>query len=91
VTISDDSKQRFVYCDKDNEFDSLRRKDVELEESEQRIEQDRVELRARDTDQVKPTQKAFSFRKAILRQGRQDDEERFAQAQGQLVEDREFS
>jgi hypothetical protein len=100
VTIFGDFKQRCVYCHKDNEFDSLRRKDDKLEESKQRIEQARVELRAldieqelraRSIDEVKQTHKAFSFRKAILRQDRQDDQQRFAQAQEQLVEDRESS
>jgi hypothetical protein len=91
VTILGDLKQRFVYCHKDNKFDPLRRKDVELEESNQRIEQDRAELRARDIDEVKQTHKGFSFRKAILRQDRQDDQQRFAQAQEQLVQARESS
>jgi hypothetical protein len=110
VTISSDFEQWFVYCHKDNEFDSLRRKHVELEESNQRIEQARVELRARDMEQarlelrargidgMKQTHKAFSFRKAILRQDRQEDQERsaqaqedFVQAQEQLVQAREYS
>jgi hypothetical protein len=78
-----------VYCHKDKDFDSLRRKVVKLEESNQRIKQDRVELRARDIDQMKQTDKAFSFRKAILRQDRRDDQERFAQAREQLVQARE--
>jgi hypothetical protein len=103
VTILGDFKQRFVYCHKDNEYDSLRCKDVELEESTQCIEQDRAELRACDVeqarlglrergiDEMKLTPKAFSFRKAILRQDRQDDQECFAQAQEQLVQGRESS
>jgi hypothetical protein len=77
VTILGDFKQRFVYCHKDNESDSLRREAVELAESKQSIEQERVELRARDIDQMNQTHKAFSFRKAILRQ---DDQEHLVQA-----------
>jgi hypothetical protein len=50
-----------------------------------------VELRARDIEEVKQAHKPFSFRKAILRQDRQDDQQRFAQTQEQLVQDREFS
>jgi hypothetical protein len=103
VTILGDFKQRFVYCHKDNESDSLCCKDIELEESKQSIEQDRAELRARDIEQarlelrargmgeMKQTHKAFSFRKAILRQDRQGDPERFAQDQEQLVQARESS
>jgi hypothetical protein len=100
VTISHDLRQRFVYCYKDNASDSLCRKVGELEESKQRIEQDRMELRARDIEQarlelrargMKQTHKAFSFRKAILRRDRQDDQERFAQAQEQLFQARESS
>jgi hypothetical protein len=107
VTISGDFKQQFVYCHKDHVSDSLRRKDVELEESKQRIEQDRAELRARHmelelrtggVDEMKQTQKPFSFRRAILRQDRQADQEHFAeaqarydQAQKKLVQDREPS
>jgi hypothetical protein len=72
VTILDDFKQRFVYCHKDNESDSLRREAVELGESKQSIEQDRVELRARDIDQMKQTHKPFSFRKTFLRQDVQE-------------------
>jgi hypothetical protein len=50
-----------------------------------------VELMAWDIDEMKQTHKAFSFRKAILRQDRQDDQERFAQTQGQLLQARECS
>jgi hypothetical protein len=86
VTSFGDFKQRFAYCYKDNEFGSLRRRAVELEEYKQSIEQARVRLRARDIDQIKP----ISFRQAILGQNRQDDQE-LAQAQGQLVQARESS
>jgi hypothetical protein len=48
-------------------------------------------LRARGIDEVKQAHKGFSFRKAILRQDRQDDEEHFAQVQEQLVQARESS
>jgi hypothetical protein len=103
VIISRDFKRRFVYCHKDNEFETLRRKDVKLEESKQRIEQARVELRALDIDQarlglrargideIRQTYKAFWFRKPILRPDRQYDQERFAQDQEQLVQARESS
>jgi hypothetical protein len=117
VIIPGDFEQCFVYYTKDDQFGSLRHNIVELEKSKQRIEQDRVELRALHIeeprlelradgiDEMKQTHKPFSFRKAILRQDRQDDQERaaqaqerfsqaqerYAQAQEKLVQDRESS
>jgi hypothetical protein len=84
VTVSRDFKQRFVYCHKGNEFDSLRGKDVGIEEAKQWIEQARVELMTHYIHEMKQTHKAFSFRKAILRQDRQDVQERFVQARESL-------
>jgi hypothetical protein len=62
VTISSDAKQRFVYCHKDNEFDSLHHKAVELEESKQRAEQARIELRGRDEYHIKQRYALFGVR-----------------------------
>jgi hypothetical protein len=77
VTILGDFNQRFVHCHKDNKSGSLRREAVELGESKQSIEQDRVELRARDIDQMNQTHKPFLFRKTFLCQ---DDLEHLVQA-----------